>query len=341
MVEKEEKSLIDDTLDYKSSKLICSDLLAQEIKPYVLLGQAVAEQRKNIFIESTFDSIIQNGVDPESVKESFSEPSMQSDYIAAANGYIKYGDEELLKVLSDILTIRIKEKDKSLLQVVLGESIKICPLLINKQMATLAIRFLIAHTKRLGIRTIDQFKDYFNKEIVSIYKSGVAKEQSDFQHLNYTRCATTTAFSNDLIDAFKANYKNVFSIGKTKEEIGKKGDQYIVDSYPFLFINSWADANRFVTVLDSENPQFNPVVFTLVSDEIKEIALSTLNNGQINNNTIKKKLEEEIPEWNDFLNYWEKSGINHLNLTSVGIVIGAIYASRITNSKFDLNIWIK
>ena len=54
----------------------------------------------------------------------------------------------------------------------------------------------------------------------------------------------------------------------------------------------------------------------------------------------KKKIIELCPEFEEIFDYWEDTSIKSLNLSSVGIVIGAFFASNKTNEHFDLKIWI-
>ena len=60
----------------------------------------------------------------------------------------------------------------------------------------------------------------------------------------------------------------------------------------------------------------------------------------MNKEEVTDFLNKNIPGWESFHKYWNENGISRLNLTSVGIILGAFYASQITGEKFNLSIWI-
>ena len=49
---------------------------------------------------------------------------------------------------------------------------------------------------------------------------------------------------------------------------------------------------------------------------------------------------DRMPNCKKLFNYWEKSNIKYLSLTSVGIVLGANRCKQISGDTFNLNIWI-
>lgn len=56
---------------------------------------------------------------------------------------------------------------------------------------------------------------------------------------------------------------------------------------------------------------------------------------------IKDKIIELCPEMKEIIKYWDKTSISNLNLSSVGIIIGALTAAKTTTLNYDLHIWIK
>ncbi len=59
-----------------------------------------------------------------------------------------------------------------------------------------------------------------------------------------------------------------------------------------------------------------------------------------NEEEVRKKVYEETDGGKDLARAWADSQLEHLSLTSVGIVIGAAYYEQIIEEKIYIDIWI-
>ena len=327
-------------LSYSETRLLCKDLIKNELQLYRAEAAEEAEKREKAFTFKMLSIMEKEYKNPKLVHESFSQPSMQIDFIEAEKAYIKYGKEDLLNILTNILSERIKEKEYSLLQVTLSESIKVCPLLMQKHLSTLALRFLLVHTKRLKVFNFNQFKNYITQNILPIFESGVSKSDADYQHLNFTRCATTSAFSSDLIDNFIRIYKGIFSKGISVSGTESEILQELVKKYPKLFIPCINDVTKLQVNSLTDEVLEQQFIELNVDTEDRKIVKRIYDNEIMNKEEVTDFLNKNIPGWESFHKYWNENGISRLNLTSVGIILGAFYASQITGEKFNLSIWI-
>lgn len=105
----------------------------------------------------------------------FRNPAMQFDYFEAQKAYMKAGTPELAEMLSDILVERISESSRSLLQIALGEAIRVAPKLIPAQMATLALIFNIRYSHTPQVDHYDRLVFYLKGQFYLYLKWVSAK----------------------------------------------------------------------------------------------------------------------------------------------------------------------
>ena len=261
--------------------------------------------------------------------------------LAKLQAYIKAGTPELASVLSNILAERIGESSRTLLQIALGESIQIAPKLIETQMATLALAFILKHTVRLNVNDHSSLVEYIQNTVLPIYKKGVSQKQSEFQHLNFTGCSQYSAVSQKLPSLFLNTYSGLFMKGIEKDKLPKDADgKSFVDLYPNLFLKCLNNSDTLQINAISEDVLTTLIERLDMSQEHQQIFKKLFKENRMSEEAVQKLVVKLVPEMQDVFDYWANSGIALLTLTSVGIVIGAQYAKSITGQDYDLNIWI-
>lgn len=71
-------------------------------------------------------------------------------------------------------------------------------------------------------------------------------------------------------------------------------------------------------------------------DKIKDF----FNENILSNDEIKQRIIELVPNFKKFIELWENS-MNQLQLTSVGIILGAINLKNLIGENYNMKIWIK
>ena len=296
-----------------------------------------AIQRTNTFIGKIL-SLVSNRLKPEELQKLFEDPSFLIDFTEAGKSYIKYGTAELLDVLSKIINERINETQYSLLQIAISETIKTAPLLLKEQMNTLALAFVLMHTINLNVNSLATLKKYLKEIIIPIFNNGVSEKQSEFQHLSYARCATISAFIKPLTSIFEDKYTGLFSNGFSESDIPIINGKRLSDLHHNLFIKCLNDNTKYqINAVNSK--QLKDKIVSINEKDKKEIE-KLFNKNKMNETSIKLKIIEICPEMEKIIDYWDNNTISHLTLSSVGIIIGAITSSNITNNQYDLKIWI-
>lgn len=229
--------VVNQGMGYDNTKALCLDVVSDELNKYKAEAYEEAKRRDSDLFEKVVAELSKRNMTDEQALSEFREPSMQYDYAEAQKAYIKAGTPELASVLSNILAERIGESSRTLLQIALGESIQIAPKLIETQMATLALAFILKHTVRLNVNDHSSLVEYIQNTVLPIYKKGVSQKQSEFQHLNFTGCSQYSAVSQKLPSLFLNTYSGLFMKGIEKDKLPKDADgKSFVDLYPNLFL---------------------------------------------------------------------------------------------------------
>jgi len=264
------------------------------------------------------------------------DPDFQYAMFTIQKEYAKTGDKELGDLLVDILVDRTKQEGRSILQIVLNESLSVAPKLTNDQLAALSVIFMLRYTINTRINnslTLGQNFDETIKPFINL----LSKKAPCYQHLEYAGCGSISISSVNFADLLKEKYLGLFSKGFLSNELQKRN------------INLPAENRIFVTCLhDNTKLQLNAIN----EDEIKEEArnlgiednidqLLELNKSCLMNS---KEVEDEIVQLRPYMktvfDVSRESFMKNLTLTSVGIAIGHANVKRNIGEFTDLSIWI-
>lgn len=113
------------------------------------------------------------------------------------------------------------------------------------------------------------------------------------------------------------------------------------EEYPTLFIPCINNSTKLqINAINDERLNKQLENFK-INNEDKEKILSLMKSNQMEEKEIKAKIIELCPEMKEIIDYWDETNISNLNLSSVGIIIGALTASKTTSLNYDLHIWIE
>lgn len=303
---------------------------------YKLAGIAkeTADERAKEITDQFLEELARKN--PEGLKAS-EDPDFQHSLFQAQKEYARCGDKELGDILVDILVDRSKEEERSLLQVVLNESLAIAPKLNTTQLDILSCCFNFAYTRRLDIRNPQMFADYLNNAVL-IFSDAVGEKSSNYRHLEYVGCASIRTGSRDVVNILMKTYKAIFSKGFERDMLND-----IAENNP----NIWRVVipNPHNINLFQAGGMDDEVIKTIctqngISEEGTTKLIQINNQNMMNKQEATDYLKSICPKFEKFIEDTNKSAFNSLELTSVGIAIAHAHSRKKAGFDADLSIWI-
>lgn len=327
-------------MNYVETKALCTDLIRQEISKLSEEAAKEARKREERLNDKLFELLQSIKLSDKDALKELKNPDMQYSFIEAQMANIRVGTNELENILSNLLKERILEQERTTLQIALSEAIKVSPLLLPAHLNILSLVFIFKYTVRNNIVNEQSFTEYFQR-ILSSCLSGITDDNTLYQHIEYSKCGTLSVLSYDISNIIKQSYSGLFMKGFTKEEFDSQiEDEHILQKYPKLLINHLRYNNLLQINSISENAlKQNLVEHGLEEKQIEKI-INFFNQNILSDNEIKQRIIELVPQFREFINLWENS-MNQLQLTSVGIILGAINLKNLIGENYNMKIWIK
>lgn len=303
---------------------------------YKLAGVAkeTADQRAKEITDQFLEELASKN--PDGLKAS-EDPDFQHSLFQAQKEYARCGDKELGDILVDILVDRSKEEDRSLLQVVLNESLSIAPKLNTTQLDILACCFNFVYTRRLNIQNTKMFADYLNNAVL-IFSDAVGEKGSNYRHLEYVGCASIRTGKRDIVNILMQTYKAIFCKGFEREKLNEIAERdpniwKVIIPNPHnvnLIQASGMDDEVIKTVCEQHG----------ISDEDTNKLIQINNQQMMNKQEATDYLKSICPKFEKFIESANKTAFNSLELTSVGIAIAHAHSRKKAGFDADLSIWI-
>jgi hypothetical protein len=320
-------------LSYSDAREIALDVFRSNF--YQLSGEAetIARHRVEEFTEELLKRL---QTKHDSLLNSMKDPDMQYALYTAQKEYARKGDKNLSNILVDILVDRAAINERSLMQIVLNESLETVPKLTINQLDILTLVFLLRYTRRLHFSDIEDFKKYLIETVVPF--SDVPTESSNYQHLEYTGCGAISVLESKIESTFKKVYGGLFSKGFTVEEFSQltNGANLSKDILIRCFHN---DMLKQVCSLNDEHLE-KVCIEAGAGNKLVETIKTFQNSKVMEENEIKQFVTSLDPSIKRIFDIWEKTPLNRITLTSVGITIAHANLRKKTNIEHDLSIWI-
>lgn len=327
--------VINNGITYEDAKGIALDVFKSNYLELSTKAADTAKQRAEELVDDFLQQIMARK--PEAIS-TMEDPGMQYAIFSAQKEYAKTGDKNMSDMLVDILVDRASLPERNLKQIVMDESLQIVPKLTNSQIDTLTLVFILRYTQNHGISNLLSFKNYL-LQYLNPFISALSKENSLYQHIEYTGCGAVGLGEIKIEDIFLRTYSGLFSKGFTIDELKTIIDDY--EKYPEMYTTCLQDNLKL---------QINAISEDVIEDKLKKhnTNIDTINKfktlfnqHQMNTNEVKSYLEKETSFMKDLLDFWDNSSMKHLTLTSVGIAIATANLRRKTGISVDLDIWIK
>ncbi|MBI4973487.1 hypothetical protein HZC27_02655 [Candidatus Roizmanbacteria bacterium] len=269
----------------------------------------------------------------EELKKVIDSPDFQYISKTASISASRSSSAELHKNLSSLITQRINNDDEDLKRIVYDEAIATIGKLTTDQLKIITLCYLLRYTSYDGITSWDTFKNYLNTHIKPFI--GFKNTNAEFQHIEYAGCGSIGIGSWNLVNIYRQQYSFLFFnlIEKDKVDnlsLPNKNEIVVLDSKEDKYFFKFKNKIEFENHLKKNKTE----------DEIVKKLISLYESNIKSDSGVKKKIFDETDIGKDLLDLLEKSNLNHLTLTSVGIAIGASYFEQITGEKIDISIWI-
>jgi hypothetical protein len=265
------------------------------------------------------------------------EPDFQHALFTVQKEYARCGDKALGDLLVDLLVDRTKHPSRSILQIVLNESLVVAPKLTQDQLAALSMIFLFKYTINHGINNHQTLWEYLDR-YVSPFADQITEKVACYQHLEYSGCGTVGLMTTNLAEVFRRNYGGLFSNGFVNAQWEAK--QLKVPLSHAIFIRCLNDNSRY---------QVNGINEDAIRAECKNLGISDDDVGKVvalhnemlmNGDEVQKRICEQRGYMHRVFEKWTGSSMNHFTLTSVGIAIGHANIKKNLGEFADLSIWI-
>lgn len=321
-------------LDYEQTRQIALDVFRANF--VALSGEAseIARKRAEEITEEFLNNLKEEN--PEGFKCA-QDPDFQHSLYTVQKEYARTGDKELGDILVDLLVDRSKHEKRSIIQIVLNESLAVAPKLTADQMAALSIVFIIKYTINHGINNLATLKEYLDTYLKPFVLL-LSKNASCYQHLEYAGCGSISISSANLGETLRRKYQGVFSKGFEVEEIEKRQIQIGIESP--IFTRCLHEPQKFQINAMTEDIIRHEAQKLNISEEDTNKLISLNNNCLMQENEIKTYLEEVAPYMDEIFGVWENSHLKNFTLTSVGIAIGHANVKKSLGEFTDLSIWI-
>lgn len=322
-------------MTYSEVREIAKDVFEANFYKLSDIAAQTAKERADKLLDSYLDKLSERN--PSAIKSS-NDPDMQYALFTAQKEFARIGDEDLGEMLVNLLVDRAAHNERSLMQIVLNESLSIVPKLTVNQMDTLSIIFILKYTKYLRMDNLMALHDYIDRRLVP-FLSNLTEVPACYQHLEFTGCGAISIVSRKIEEIFRDNYPGIFCKGFTLEKIESIVDKQEVRDA--ILIPCLHDKDLWqVKAIDGE--AIEKIAHTAGADrelikKIQNMQMSHLMNTQ----EVKDCLLRIHPKIAELFKYWDNSYMKNMTLTSVGIAIAHANILRKTNEYFDLTIWIK
>lgn len=271
--------------------------------------------------------------------ESVKDPGFQYALFEAQKNYAKTGDKDMSAVLIDVLVDRVEHQKRDLKQIVLDESIQVIPKLTASQLDTLTVIFILRYSQNHGIIDFESFKQYL-EVYIKPFASGLSKENSLYQHLEFTGCGNIQITSTSIEAIFKQTYAGLFCKGFTEEnfvEVVREFTKYKNITTKCLHDDKLLQLNAINLDVLKKVAKKNKFEEEIIKK------LETLFNDNLFPDTEVKTKTEKITDgfMTNVFDVWKNSPMKSMTLTTVGISIAQANFRRKTGITLDLGIWIK
>lgn len=265
------------------------------------------------------------------------DPDFQYALFTVQKEYARTGDKELGDLLVDLLVDRTKYENRSILEIVLTESLSVAPKLTNDQLAALSVIFIFKYTLNQKVNSLQTLGEYLDIYIAP-FAEVISKNNSCFQHLEYSGCGSISIGSDDLAGILLKKYGGLFSKGFFQDDINNQN--LVLPMASSLIVRCLHDPGKLqINAIREDVLREEATKENMDKDDVEKLV--QLNNSfAMNRDEVRHYIEDFRPYMKNIFDVWINSFMKNMKLTSVGIAIGHANAKKMIGEFTDLSIWI-
>jgi hypothetical protein len=316
------------------AKQIALDVYASNFLKLVGVAEDVARDRAERITRDYLDKL--QAENPSGLG-SVQDPDMLQAIFTAQKAYACSGEDDLEKMLVDLLVDRSRQQDRELKTLVLNEAIATLPKLSVRQRKSIAVCFLIRHTRYVGSFGLEPYYDSLAQSFTP-FADMLSGKRADCQHIQSVGAGSISAFTLELSAAFTDTACGCFTSGFTADQVPKEIQSYLNNSE--IFMQCIRDPDKLQLCALSKQDVMN----LPVAEDIKARGLlnSLSLQGIMSYQEIQSELESHVPCMKAIFEQWNSSdsALRYLDLTSLGIAIGHGYWRHATGNTTSLETWL-
>jgi len=300
-----------------------------------LLGQAgdIAEARANRVTESFLERL--QAENPAGINQT-NTPDFRYALLSAQKAQARSGDENLEKLLVELLIERSREQERSLQQIVLNEALDVAARLTTEQVSALTLSFVMRRTKSTGVLDMAGFLRVIIENAMPFF-SNAKLSVASFSHLAFTGCGVVEMGEAKLAHCLTESYPELWQRGFSLDD---------------PTVQALSEEARSIIRPSQNNPGKYEVIGGAVesSKEIRSHYITSeadlvlvnelLSRGKISHEEIKSRCIAALPQFADLFDLWDNTSMKNFSPSSIGIAIAHANITRAVPHFGPLSIWI-
>ncbi|WP_426996322.1 LPO_1073/Vpar_1526 family protein [Pseudarthrobacter sp. N5] len=292
---------------------------------------ARAERVTNDFLNRLMDK------DPEAAKN-LADPDIQSVMFEAQKEYARSGEEDLAKVLVELLADRTIETERSLRTLVLNEAISSVPKLTEQQRRAIGLVFLLRYSRWTGKTPTpeDYFREFVVKDVLALGKD-LPTSGPNYQHIEYVGAGTVSISSFSFGSALRSGVEGLFTRGFTMDDVPQ--DLRDAGQIQEGLVPCLRSPERYQVAVMA-NQDIPALAKRLGFPHLEQPLINLAQHGLVQDHEVVEEataFDERILKVSEA---WGSTPLQNLTLTSVGIAIGHTYWRRVTEGTAPLSVWL-
>lgn len=317
------------------ARQIAADLFQANMPVLAGIARETAQQRAREMTDEFLTKLQE--MQPHAI-QSLADPDMQAALLEAQKGAARSNRSHLPRVLVDLLVDRAASTSE-FMNIVLNEAIAAAPKLTVDQFDALSVIFVARYTRNFGVRGVETFRGYF-KSHYEPFLAGASRTDARFQHMEYVGCGTIGVARVDINRSFSTTYPYLWCDHLSPAEVQAELDGPFIKKLLQLGALQ-VERNGEFMVNPAYEEEFEPRIDEgeITRPEVRRWL--DFVDGVVKGRFKVSPIEQLVPEFAQFVRYWNATGAGQFSLTSVGIAIAHANLARRGVKGLDLGIWIQ
>ena len=268
------------------------------------------------------------------------DPDVQAVLFEAQSAYARSGEEDLAKVLADLMFERMGEPARNLRVIALNETVEVVAKLTEGQRKLIAVAFQMRHTSRpnpIEKGGVEDVVHSLRANLVPMIPNSLGSV-SDFAHMEYAGVARTVISQRKFGESLKSGEEGRYTRG-----FPATGENESVTELPG-FETYFAPNSRVTENFSMRSLSFvehDKALEAVEDTELRTRLTNLARQGIMNDDEVRNEAISLVPELAEFAAKWDESRLSQMELTTTGLVIGHTYWQRTSgNTTSPLSIWI-